>query len=777
MKLLSAMALLFFCLSVGLAQAQVLFEDNFDSQPDWSLTQYNLGQHPYGVPYACYSPDYSNCTPLSIWNVYYNGDSHCVDVGGPGHNTLNVNSLSPWGGVGKSFIHWEESCDPYFRSQLEDSDGVLGISLGDYYPEIYLRFYIMFQPGFQWRSIAMSEPEGGYSFKLARVNAHCGVGSFFDGVLNTGRTCNYPTAVSNIGVYGTNFQYASSYRCKNNVWCMGTPSYNADVKGEFSMDWQIPGPWTTTLGDGQWHVMEFYWKMNDPGQYNGRHMYWIDGVLEYDSATRGGIPFYDDGSLGADPEFGWSFVSIGGNNNNRWTENCTGTGCEQWYSIDDVVVSTQYIDPNYVIGNSTPDTTPPAISSVQSSPSSSSATITWITNEASDSQVDYGPTASYGSQSTLNPNLVISHSVQVSGLSPSTLYHYRVRSIDISGNLNVSADYTFTTTAPDTQAPTISITSPTGGAVSGIVTITVTASDNIGVAGVQFMVDGSSIPPEDTTPPYSISWNSRDVANGTHSITATARDTSGNTATSPAVSVTVLNSPVPSGSIASFSFTGSNGDPLGSNWTIATGMTAPVIQDNAARAGTAGANNGAYWNANSFDSDQYAQVRILIAADRYQGVILRHGTNYYTAYVRDASRVRIARYDGGAGTVLTTISTPVANGDTFKAQIIGTNISLYINGAYVGSYNDAGSSITSGFPGITMYGIDATTAVLDDFEAGNAGGTTPPATHPADTDYDGLVCMTELINYIDRWKLNNQDVTISQLINGIGEWKRTSSGC
>src|SRR5262249_43380840 len=64
---------------------------------------------------------------------------------------------------------------------------------------------------------------------------------------------------------------------------------------------------------------------------------------------------------------------------------------------------------------------------------------------ASDSQVDYGTTVSYGSSSPLNPALVTSHSVALSGLTPSTLYHYRVRSRDASGGLTVSSDFTFRT--------------------------------------------------------------------------------------------------------------------------------------------------------------------------------------------------------------------------------------------------------------------------------------------------------------------------------------------
>jgi len=82
-----------------------------------------------------------------------------------------------------------------------------------------------------------------------------------------------------------------------------------------------------------------------------------------------------------------------------------------------------------------PDTTPPVISAIQSAVTAGGATLTWTTDEASDSQVDYGLTTTYGSSSTLDTNRVTSHSVAVSGLQASTLYHFRVNSRDAAGNL------------------------------------------------------------------------------------------------------------------------------------------------------------------------------------------------------------------------------------------------------------------------------------------------------------------------------------------------------
>ena len=90
--------------------------------------------------------------------------------------------------------------------------------------------------------------------------------------------------------------------------------------------------------------------------------------------------------------------------------------------------------------------------------------------------------------------------------------------------------------------PTISLTAPTAGAtVSATVTVSASASASGGVAGVQFKLDGNNLGVEDTTSPYSTSWNTTAVTNGTHSLTATVRATGGATATSLPISVNVNN--------------------------------------------------------------------------------------------------------------------------------------------------------------------------------------------------------------------------------------------
>jgi len=122
------------------------------------------------------------------------------------------------------------------------------------------------------------------------------------------------------------------------------------------------------------------------------------------------------------------------------------------------------------------------------------------------------------------------------------VYHYRVKSRDAAGNLATSADVTFTTAAPlgDTTPPAVSITGPANGAtVAGTVTVSASATDNVGVVGVQFKLDGVNLGSEITKAPYTLAWITSTASQGKHTLTAVARDAAGNTATSSSVTVTV----------------------------------------------------------------------------------------------------------------------------------------------------------------------------------------------------------------------------------------------
>jgi hypothetical protein len=96
------------------------------------------------------------------------------------------------------------------------------------------------------------------------------------------------------------------------------------------------------------------------------------------------------------------------------------------------------------------------------------------------------------------------------------------------------------TVASDTQAPTISIASPTGGKVAALVPVDVVFSDNVGVIRAELYVNGSKVATDDTSP-FAFAWDTALHADGTYTLVAKAYDAAGNVGASPSVSVSVGN--------------------------------------------------------------------------------------------------------------------------------------------------------------------------------------------------------------------------------------------
>src|SRR5205807_3095965 len=94
--------------------------------------------------------------------------------------------------------------------------------------------------------------------------------------------------------------------------------------------------------------------------------------------------------------------------------------------------------------------------------------------------------------------------------------------------------------------PTVTIASPSSGAtVTGPIDVSATASDDVGVAGVQFRLDDADLGAEDTEAPYSVPWDTTTASEGPHTLTAVARDAAGNVTVSGPVTVTVSNTSPP----------------------------------------------------------------------------------------------------------------------------------------------------------------------------------------------------------------------------------------
>ena len=121
-------------------------------------------------------------------------------------------------------------------------------------------------------------------------------------------------------------------------------------------------------------------------------------------------------------------------------------------------------------------------------------------------------------------------------------YTLSAKAYDAAGNMGQSASVAVSV-FNDTVAPSVAIAAPlAGSSVAGIVAVSANCSDDVGVASVQFLVNGA-LQSTLTSAPYSFSWNTAAFANGSYTLTVNARDAAGNLGTS-AVTVSVKN-PVP----------------------------------------------------------------------------------------------------------------------------------------------------------------------------------------------------------------------------------------
>jgi trehalose-6-phosphatase len=253
-----------------------------------------------------------------------------------------------------------------------------------------------------------------------------------------------------------------------------------------------------------------------------------------------GVQFYLDGSaLGTEDAASPFAVS--------WNSNATSNGAHTLTAKarDAAGNNTTSAGVTVTVANTVADTTPPSVAITAPSSGATVSASVQVTANASDNvgvvgvqfYLDGSP---LGAEDAASP-FAVSWNSNATSNGAHTL---TAKARDAAGNNTTSAGVTVTVanTVADTTPPSVSISSPaTGATVSGTMTISANASDNVGVAGVQFYVDGSKFGTEDTTAPYAVSWDTTKVANSSHTLSAVARDAAGNSTSSASISVTVSN--------------------------------------------------------------------------------------------------------------------------------------------------------------------------------------------------------------------------------------------
>ncbi|ALK99774.2 peptidase S8 [Massilia sp. WG5] len=187
----------------------------------------------------------------------------------------------------------------------------------------------------------------------------------------------------------------------------------------------------------------------------------------------------------------------------------------------------------------------------------------------------------------------------------------------------------------DTTAPTASLAAPLAGStVSGAVPVTVNASDNVGVARVDLVVNGTVVA-TDTTAPFSFSWDSTGVANGKVSVSAVAYDAAGNAGSASAVSVNVSNVTT----------------------SVAKDTTAPVVTITNPTGGTVNGNVSV--SVNATDNAGAAGIKLTLAID---GATKAQGTGGSLGYNWNTKKI-------AAGTHTITVTARDAAGNTSTSSV------------------------------------------------------------------------------------------------------------
>ena len=219
----------------------------------------------------------------------------------------------------------------------------------------------------------------------------------------------------------------------------------------------------------------------------------------------------------------------------------------------------------------------PAISNVlATNVSSTSASLTWTTDQPSTSLVNYGTTAAYGSSSTVNSNLVTSHSVTLTGLKAGTTYDFAVVSANSSGVSTSSSNYTFLTSG----APVIS-----GVSVSGVTSSSATinwttdqATSSLVNYGTTTAYGSSSALNSSLVTSHSVTLTGL-AANTTYNFDVVSANSAGASATSPNSTFTTSAVPTPPALLAYEPFGEASGTPLnGATGNGDSGWASPWVE-------------------------------------------------------------------------------------------------------------------------------------------------------------------------------------------------------
>ncbi|HET8901551.1 MAG TPA: Ig-like domain-containing protein [Holophagaceae bacterium] len=186
-------------------------------------------------------------------------------------------------------------------------------------------------------------------------------------------------------------------------------------------------------------------------------------------------------------------------------------------------------------GTGSGDTQPPTVSASETGATGSITLAATAADNVGVAQVDFYLDGALAGTDAASPYSLAYDSTKLSNGTHTLV----AKASDAAGNVGTSATVSFSVnnSITDTQPPVVSA-SESG--TSGSITLAATATDNVGVAQVDFYLDGA-LAGTDAASPYSLIYDSTKLANGTHTLVAKASDAAGNVGVSSTVSFSVSN--------------------------------------------------------------------------------------------------------------------------------------------------------------------------------------------------------------------------------------------
>jgi len=348
------------------ARAEIVFEENFDDQPDWTSAMYSTDVEQRAATHTIPENWYS-IRQVPQWAPSKgHADRHeAIEI-------LASNADKSRGGKGKSYVSYRDSYDAGWNFWASES--ILLKYLPEGFSEIYVEFWIRFDPNWTRKYIAGTP---GTISKLLRISSWSGKGSeygaFSDG--NIGPIALWDHSLNNYGVrnqlafrggpHSDNYKFIASdipdvggamiagslgdfnLNFSSSIPAMGPnnaqPIIEDRVNGGFiTKNTQGAVSHNQIFGPGDaWTKLGFYVKMNSaPGVRDGEFRQWMNDKQIFRSTQ---IPWIR-ASETKDENAKWNLVAIGGNDFFQTYPNSERV--EEWYSIDDLIIRTDI--PDYV---------------------------------------------------------------------------------------------------------------------------------------------------------------------------------------------------------------------------------------------------------------------------------------------------------------------------------------------------------------------------------------------------------------------------------------------